>query len=269
MCITLGPAKLSKTVIYAGEAFHPETGDYIHVLGYQNKAENRSGGPNAMVLPVPAVNLGADNMVDMTSHPNVLRDMAAKFKNDFTPEVEMRSFGKAVVFCKGNYTVAIASDATDLVPALESIPEGVRPTIQPDLLKAYAEWYPNWPLAVCCWDGEIEAEPLLWWYQPLVKNKLFYPAVDSHNGKVPNLKRDAKRDHTLLVGSYITQVGRDTKVDLGPASKFISPVAWGRQIQEPDFNRDYKVDVSDLQEVTAEYKLWDIEFAYHYPSWEL
>ncbi len=75
MCCTLGPAQLSKTILYAGES--SREGRTIHVLGYQNRAENRSPGPNAMILPFPAAaSMGRDNVLDLRSAPTVLEEYA-------------------------------------------------------------------------------------------------------------------------------------------------------------------------------------------------
>lgn len=49
MCITLEPAKLSSTRIYAGDVTHP-SGRPVHVIGYQNVVQTPRE-PNAMFSP--------------------------------------------------------------------------------------------------------------------------------------------------------------------------------------------------------------------------
>ena len=43
MCCTLSPAKLSKTILYAGEHLAP-AGRAVHIMGYQNTVQNMLTG---------------------------------------------------------------------------------------------------------------------------------------------------------------------------------------------------------------------------------
>ena len=56
MCVTMGPARLSRTALYVGEVF-ADGSKPVHAVGYQNKVQNlpAPGGPtgNAMILPFP------------------------------------------------------------------------------------------------------------------------------------------------------------------------------------------------------------------------
>ena len=79
MCMTLYPAVLSKTILYAGEALID--GKLVHVLGYQNTAKNESKGPNAMILPFPtSIAMGPGNVVDTSECKNVLKKYGDMFK---------------------------------------------------------------------------------------------------------------------------------------------------------------------------------------------
>lgn len=62
MCVSMDQAAFSGTTLYAGRRHHPEHG-LIEVLGYQNTAVNLAGGPNAMLLHVPARALTPENFL--------------------------------------------------------------------------------------------------------------------------------------------------------------------------------------------------------------
>jgi hypothetical protein len=207
MCLTLRPAKLTNTILYAAETMHQ--GRIVHVMGYQNRASNQAKGPNAMLLPIPSgADMGPDNMLDTSMAKSILKDYARTVREAHTRLSRGMSYGadglrsKSVqVFDKGSYTIALAENATDLPHALSRIPDRRRPPIMPDIFAAYDKLYPEWKMALCAWDGTIDAEPLLWWYEPKDASQLFMPALDGHDGLPPKLGADVSLDHTLVVGS--------------------------------------------------------------------
>ena len=207
MCMTLGEAELSSTKLYAGEARRGET--YVHVLAYQNKAATQ--GPNAMVLPLPAkVMPGPGNVVDARGFRRFLDDI-----HDATRDWSRvpRSAGldeleaAAQVFDVGSYTVVLASSARTVRGALERVPASKRPVLNAVALGAFEALYPGWPLAVCCWDGTLEAEPLLWWYEPMLPDQLLAPALDAHDGQPPRTDAIVEVDHHVAFGSTLRPTG--------------------------------------------------------------
>ncbi len=200
MCVTSGPARLSNTIIYAGQA--QRDGALVHVLGYQNRAETRAG-PNAMLLPFPSrAAMGPENVIDTTGCKNLLKDLAELGKPR-TRSLGLTKGGPASarsvqVFNSGSYTVVLSQTARLIPEALTQVPENRRPRVNEELFEAYTQWYPLWPIALCCWDGAVDAEPLLWWYEPKDETTLFYPGLDSHDGGVPQLGRRVDIDHTLI-----------------------------------------------------------------------
>ena len=63
MCVSAASASLSNTIVYCGLA--EKNGRVVHVMGYQNRAENLAAGPNCMILHLPAVGpMSPDNMPD-------------------------------------------------------------------------------------------------------------------------------------------------------------------------------------------------------------
>lgn len=256
MCLTMGPARLSKTVLYSAEAM--VGGRLVHVLGYQNAAENLTRGPNAMVLPFPAsAPMGPENIVDTSSCKSILSDYA----NLFVRRTRGLSKGmhdslsdsrRVQVFDSGRYTIVLAEDARSIPSALSRVPENKRPALNPEVFEAYAKWYPKWPIALCCFEqgATVEPEPMLWWYEPINPHTLFAPALDGHDGGVPQLGVQVAVDHTVVFGSLLKPGGmsasfRDT---VSPEVKqFLAPKVWGEQFKGSAPNGDFCLNVSDFQ----------------------
>lgn len=214
MCITTSRATLSNTQLYVGEG--TQNGEYVHVLAYSNKASalprdwNSVAEPNAMVLPFPTSHeMTEKNMVDTREFKSFLKDIskASKYQGKTlgvdSDDVRLsRGMTKsAQVFNLGSYTVVLAEDVNQIPEALTRVPEKKRPKITDEFLAGYGNMYPNQPIAVCCWEGTIEAEPLLWWYRPTNKDTLFIPTMDAHDGGPPDLNAMVKTDHMISVGS--------------------------------------------------------------------
>ena len=244
MCVTSGRARLSKTIIYAGQAQHGE--ETVHVLGYQNRAETYAG-PNAMVLPFPSREaMGPENVIDTTECKGLLKALAELGKPHLLGATKgfAASASRGVrVFHAGSYTVVMSQTARWIPRALEQVPENRRPTVQAALFEAYTQWYPQWPVALCCWDGSVDAEPLLWWYKPLDATKLFYPGLDSHTGDVPVLGRRVETDHTLV---WPDREGAPTGVLRMPDAvrKYIAPSVTSRDGASRLLNGDWWLPTS-------------------------
>ncbi len=200
MCVSTGPSEMSKTIVYAAEV-RGRDGGREHVLGYQNTA--RSDRPNGMLIALPSAGpLTRANAIDMTACPNLLRDL----RELTTPRsrggglLGLASRG-AEVFDVGSYTVISSDSPLAFGELLASVPEAKRPEPNPEVYEAFAALYPGWQFALCCWAGEIDAEPLVWRYESLRPDYLFLPGLDGHNGRAPSLARHAERDHHLVWGS--------------------------------------------------------------------
>lgn len=208
MCCSLRPAKLTNTVLYAAEALHE--GRRVHVMGYQNRAENLSKGPNAMLLPIPArAPMGPDNMLDTTGAKNIMRDYAQAVRPPRSRYGGPAPASESVqVFDKGSFTVALADKASDLAGAVGRIPANKRPEVNAEVFAVYDQLYPGWKMALCAWDGTLEAEPLLWWYEPQDPTTLFMPALDAHDGGPPRIGANVEVDHSVVVGSVTNPTGK-------------------------------------------------------------
>ena len=211
MCVTLGNAHLSQTTLYVGVS-----GEF-HVCGYQNKVQNLTSrlqlgktGGNAMILPFPAV-LGTMSqknfLTGMDACPHVLQDMALVVS---PPESKSFSFSLDIersmdveIFELDIYTVVLAQKAGFIPDVIGDVPKEKRPPLKPDIFMAYDIWYPDWPIAICCFNNQEAAlaNPLMVYYEPSRPEFLFAPALDSHTGYVPDLKSEVLVDHTVVVGT--------------------------------------------------------------------
>ena len=211
MCCTLERAVLSKTILYVGEAKTEKHG-VVHVLGYQNRVQNLSAGPNAMILPFPAIErMTKENVIDTSACKNILKNM----ESAISPPVARgglsllgsRSLKSVQIFEHDIYTVVLAKSALDIYDALSEVPKLKRPPLNKKIFNAYDKWYREqnrpWQIMLCCFNNKDAsvASPLLWWYKPMHPGTLFAPALDSHTGEVPNLNEPVPVDHTLVVSS--------------------------------------------------------------------
>lgn len=211
MCISASAgqaAKFEGTKIYAGVG--ERDGKLVHVLSYQNTAEDRSGNPNAMVLPIPsAVPMTEANAIDTRGFKGYMDDIAEATKIHAKTLGATRGFAAvaaggvdALVFDVGSYTVVLAEHVKQIPAALERVPEHKRPTLSYRFLLGMMKMYPETPIAVCCWSGRVEAEPLLWWYEPKDPSHLFIPTMDAHDGNAPDLEAIVETDHIVSVGTF-------------------------------------------------------------------
>lgn len=257
MCLTTEPARLSNSTLYAAETLH--NGKLVHVMGYQNRAENLGNGPNAMILPIPTdAELGPDNVLDTRAAAHVLEDYAEAIRSqNRSRSLGMKGFGRepddddVQVFDSGSYTIALSRNAGALLNALDRIPEARRPKANHALFAAFGKLYPDWPLAVCAWDGTIKAEPLLWWYEPKDPGQLFLPALDAHDGGPPKIGAKVPVDHTLVVGSVTAPKGIEVGFrDVIPAHlrPFLASKVVGTYIAEGMelVNGDFHIAISNV-----------------------
>ena len=241
MCITIAPAELRGTQLYAGEG--EVDGKVVHVLAYQNQAE--SAGPNAMILPIPAAVMPDErNVIDTRTFASFLGDIhrATEFEGEVCRGGRWRAAAK--VFDVGSYTVVLAKTARAISDALHLVPDDKRPAAGLRLIESFEELYPGWPLAICCWNGKVEAEPLLWWFEPKFPDHLFAPALDAHDGGPPDLDAKVKVDHFVAFGSSISRVGQNVhyshKGPIPPDAQKLLPLAVsGTKIQASLPNGDF------------------------------
>lgn len=201
MCVSVDKADFRNTTLLISEARHPATGKKVHVLGYQNAAVSYSSGPNAMILHFPAHPMTQENVVDTSGFPWFLQDLV----HAVTPPSLGRSIPGAAgveVFDHGIYTVVLAANASFVFSALPLVPEEKRPPFNQRLFDWYGSMWPDWPVALCCFNNRqaAQADPMLWWYEPLDDSWLLAPSIDCHTGEVPDLDADVAVDHWVIAG---------------------------------------------------------------------
>ncbi len=258
MCVSVAPARLTGTVLYVGRRTHPEHGP-VEVLGYQNTVANLATGPNAMLLHLPAAGMTRANFLDAGATPDVLRDLVDALR----PVSLAAPAGQAVaarapqaveVFDHGVYTVVLAADPRDIPAALERVPEHKRPSLSPDLFRFYAETFPDYPVALCCFDNADarRAAPLLMWYRPLFPDRLTAPALDCHTGAVPDVDGWVRPDHWVVFGlddapgEWGSRVGY--RRPLGPLAEFLPERVIGQAVDYGYLrNGDFVLSLDDAR----------------------
>lgn len=225
MCCVFAAAVLRRTLLYVGES--QKNGKYVHVLGYQNRAENLTPGPNAMLLAIPSkAKMGPENMVATNKMPKVLKDQEEALEtlrpltldeNSFDESkgaVASAGFSRAVVFESGQYTVVLGESLGTVAKAVSLVPENKRPKLNLQILNAFAGWYKEWTWALCCFNQAMnDPDPLLWWYEPMKPEEFFAPGLDGHDGNAPNLDAIVDTDHSIMVGSTIRPIGVKVKYE--------------------------------------------------------
>ncbi len=269
------PVRFSDTVLYAAEVIGG-SGEPAHVLGYQNKVQGSIGlwslavgwlplgrSGNAMILPFPAVpgTMTQANVLDTANCRDILQDMAdavaprraASAWRSAGPSRSAPPPPKIQVFrAAGIYTVVLAQDPRDIPPALDQVPRSKRPVLNPALFDAYARWYPDWTIALCCFSNRRArlANPMLWWYKPMHPDRLFLPAVDCHTGNIPDLDSDVAVDHVIAVGSHRMAGGRRVRYrDAAPreVAPYLRPSVIGRRYAGPMPNGDFVCQLEDVR----------------------
>ncbi len=219
-CCSLRAASFSSTKGLAAEV--RKDGKLVHLLAYQNtvrdSASTDSGG-NAMFLPIPAKarTMTSANILDTSSAKHFLSDIddairppvREVFRNSNSVQrgIDIKD---VVVFEHDIYTIVLARNATDIPAALSRVPESKRPKMNKPIFDAYARWYPGWTFALCCFNNKdaTTAAPMLWWYEPMKPDQLFFPGLDAHDGNPPRI--DAKNidvDHSLAVAASFDPPG--------------------------------------------------------------
>ncbi|MFD7458736.1 MULTISPECIES: hypothetical protein [unclassified Streptomyces] len=218
MCISTGEAAFSGTIVYCGRQDHPVHG-LIHVLGYQNTAANLADGPNAMLLHLPTRQLTPRHFLPTGRAGDVLRRMVAAVEPVAAGADDIAWMSAepqpVQVFDHDVYTVLLAADPTAIPAALWQVPPHRRPNVDPDLLRFYADHFPDHTIALCCFDNADarQAKPLLLWYPPLDPDRLTVPALDSHTGGPPDLGTAVPVDHWVLLSTDQAPAGWGAPVD--------------------------------------------------------
>lgn len=260
MCISNDPADFKNTKGYIGEARLKDLG-LVHVLGYQNQVQNKSTGPNAMILHFPSKEaMGKKNVIELGDEgANLLNHYCNQFSSSFSRGTKSVASNGVEIFKTGIYTVVISDKPTLINSALSAIPKKIRPSIHPELMAWYEKVYPGYSIALCCFDNKelVSANPLFWWYKPINEDELFFPAIDAHEGGVPDLSKKVTIDHVLTC-SVIDFSCPEKTTDVAhlksslptETHKFLPDTIMGKAYQNLDsqMNGDFIIPKSRLRE---------------------
>ncbi len=263
MCCSMHPASFSETIVYVGEQFHPKYG-LVHVMAYQNTAINYNAGPNAMILHIPGQGMTQDNFIDTGDCRSFLKDMVQALqppRRDIllgSRSIAFASLAPVQVFEHDIYTVVLSEDASLIPQALSRVPENKRPAANQPLFDFYAREWPNWSVALCCFDNKqaAKAAPLMVWYHPLAEDTLHWPSIDSHTGEVPNLHGMVAVEHWIIGGSHrmTEEIGVPVRYRGGcspDVTAFLPDRVIGMNYNFPMQNGDFVIDTEKLVQGNA------------------
>lgn len=202
MCITVNEAELSNTKILSLPLNNGR-----HFIAYSNKAVNTSGKPNAMILPIPGATK-PEWFHNTEQYKDFIDEIIDKCQMKKYEGWEERGFlSKGLdgelsfeTFTLGMYTVGLAKDFSGIREFLDQLSEDKRPVVSEELKNFFETQYAGWAFAVCVFDSgkAIDAQPIAFEYEPFAYNLIYFPTVDSHNGKAPNLDDLVDVDHTFI-----------------------------------------------------------------------
>lgn len=197
MCITSAKAKLSKTRIMSMALDNGR-----HMLSYSNSATNLSGKKNCMILPIPGTLNKAwfydtreyrDFLKDIENRAHIGYDESHGIYSRGTLSFNSKSFER---FNLGMYDVLLSNDIKNMVDRLG----WTGPEISEELISFFENHYSGWHFLMCIFDGSetMDSQPITFEYEPMYKEWLYFPTMDSHDGGAPNLSEKVKMDHSLM-----------------------------------------------------------------------
>jgi hypothetical protein len=234
MCVTIGKSEMAQTRLFVGKAVHPGTGKVVHTLIYKNQVQNLASGGNAMILHLPTDEVEQENLLDLTTCPHVLGDMAftreillgASFDDDSSPKV----------FSVGSYHVVVSKRANTIATVLDQVPEERRPEVNQAILDWYDSTFEKGCFLLACFGGKgaMDAEPFGVWYEPWHPEILAVPCLDAHDGEPPQVGALVKRDHILFVGDATNDFTArlDSLPDIGGDDRGVVHAGWFFKVVE-------------------------------------
>lgn len=255
MCVSIFPAEFFGTTIMGNLAMHPQHGE-IMVIAYENTAENRHSGANAMLLHFPSrYHMSQENFVSTEGASNILADMR-KAATPITRGGRLSgeiTKGFVEIFKHGIYTVVLTDDASQIPNALHRVPVEKRPGLNQKLFDWYAKHYKGYGVALCCFNNRDakQATPLMVWYTPQNPGLIELPAIDCHTGETPYVSSKVYVDHWLILSSYKMprRLGSDVNYqDNLPREiiPFLPSRVIGRKYQGYMANGDFAIETANL-----------------------
>jgi hypothetical protein len=200
MCITNFNAILESTKILS---FRKKDGNVF--IAYSNKVQNLHDGRNVMLLPIPG-EVRTEWFYDTTPYNKFMKDIARQTIVSEYMEYGVRSRGIAKGMRSlshtrvGQYDVFFSKNVDDMKEALNN--ESIN--ANPDLMDFFASHYKGYTLVACLFSNRttIDAQPIALEYKPFSDKSIFFPAMDSHDGRVP-VRNHVEVDHSIIVENDI------------------------------------------------------------------
>jgi len=247
-------------------AFGGEVDETTHLLAYENTAQNKSFGPNCMLLHVPTDKLSADNLIPTRHAPMFMDDLGAAVPSLMPTTRGGGMFGHVSkgapqVVRYGAYEIVLASAATDIPAALSKVSQNKRPSVNYPLLEWFDRNRPGHSFVLPCFNNNVEmaAHPILVQYQPTDPSRLFAPGLESHSGEPPTLGgRDHPRDFKVVFGSRRAMAGTEVRYSdlLGDLRKLLPTRVVGFRDENFGTNSDYSVSVEDVRAGVSGWQLF-------------
>ena len=201
MCITLQPAKLNNTKILALRIAQDR-----YFLAYSNKVKNLSGKPNAMILPIPG-KTKPEWFYNTAGYSSFLTEIVKATTVQYR-SMSLGRVSKGVSFEQfecGMYNVGLAVGFDGADAFINSLPKDKQPEVPQELRDFFkAKYAKDWSFAVCVFDSDktTDAQPIAFEFEPAEfeawpKEALFFPTMDSHDGKAPTAD-PVDTDHVFL-----------------------------------------------------------------------
>jgi len=192
MCIVSAEAKLSKTRILSMALDNGR-----HILSYSNKVQNLSGQRNSMILAIPG-EVKEEWFYDTTEYNKFMEDIEDRAHLSFESSkginyrgaLGMKSKGFSR-FGVGMYDIITTKDLNDVTREID---------ITMELLDFFHNHYKGWTFVVCMFSGEkeMDAQPIMFEYEPMYPQWLYFPTMDSHDGQAPDFIHPVDMDHSLM-----------------------------------------------------------------------
>jgi len=215
MCIFVGPVdKVENTCIFVRKE------DDKQYVVYQ--MDVKTPKENAMVLPLPVANNEESDVefIDLSDYPEFFKDIEENFSEwrltkGYGSDDIARGFSLLEVFSVGDFEASFVPTVKDF----DRLDEVFR--LDPKVWKELPSNYSDYGFAVFKLKSSAIAKaetihPMAFSFKTKLKDKLFFPTVHLHDGKV---HREEKFDHRLY---FQTGISDETRLELDPEYNFFA-----------------------------------------------
>lgn len=221
--------------------------------------EKKSIRGNCLIIPING-HWKTIKLLDTSKNPSLLSDINRSLQYGESTEpnpspVGGGSGGSSVVFMQFDiYDIILAESAKKIHEHLEQIDIRKRPEVNDEVFRVLNKWY-KCPVAVCCFDNwdSGESKPIGFAFEPLDPENLTVYTLDGSSGMAPDIDKEVELDHTVFVGSYLTDQDKGAKVEYTEnipehLAPYVLDSVLGKQINGYMKNGDIVFPVSKVRE---------------------